>query len=299
MSQSKKRKKGEAAATSSTDPANDDAPLQWEDVKKARNRINSQRTREREKIQLESLEVEKTRLAISNDALIYQNRHFRESIRQIYDVTKLHRTRARITEENRNGKEVNYPQDPLSSHPNMSVDRAVGAVGARGSAAAVIDQETYALPMTDPLRYSGIERGFRRFPSSIHVPGSSSLDDLRVRHQAVLEAEAALLRRQRVAEIGNLQAAGPQLTQSSSLMVNFPTAMLPPLDIMEIRARQLRIQELELAAGRGVSSANMIIRYPHGIPASTMTSHDSLRDIHEEGKRGSRHAKDRKAHTRN
>jgi hypothetical protein len=50
---------------------------------------------------------------------------------------------------------------------NMSVDLPMGAVGARGSKAAGVDQTTYGAPDTDPLRYSGIERRFRQFTSSI------------------------------------------------------------------------------------------------------------------------------------
>jgi hypothetical protein len=304
MSASRKRKKGVDAdsAPSTFPPNNDDAHLQWEDVKKARNRINSQRTREREKFQLESLESEKTRLTLSNDALIFQNNHFRESIRQIAQVQKLRRARATAGQENSSSNEVaNPPQNPLSSLPIVSVDLATGAVGSRGITAAGIDQEAYLAPVRDPLRYSGLERGLGSFPSSIQIPGSSSsLDDLRVRHQAVLEAEAAMLHRQRVAEIGSLRAAVPPITRSSSLMVNLPTGMLPPLDIMEIRARQLRMQELERAVGRGVPSTDVMLRYPHRIqaPDAIMFNPHSLRGMHEDSKQDSRHAEERKAKSR-
>ena len=56
---------------------------QWSEIKRYRNRINSQRTRERERFQLETLESEKSRLFLSNDALRYQNGHLREAIKKI------------------------------------------------------------------------------------------------------------------------------------------------------------------------------------------------------------------------
>jgi hypothetical protein len=57
--------------------------LKWNEVKKARNRINSQRTRERERSQIDTLEAERARLLISNDAIRYQNNHFRNAIQQV------------------------------------------------------------------------------------------------------------------------------------------------------------------------------------------------------------------------
>lgn len=69
-------------------------PVEWEEVKKARNRINSQRTRERERVQIKSLEAERARLWLSNDAIKFQNRHFRELVAQIQEVRNLKRFRA-------------------------------------------------------------------------------------------------------------------------------------------------------------------------------------------------------------
>jgi hypothetical protein len=59
----------------------------WNEVKKARNRINSQRTRERERVQIDMLEAEKTRLWLSNDAIKYQCKHMRDAIIQIREYT--------------------------------------------------------------------------------------------------------------------------------------------------------------------------------------------------------------------
>jgi len=58
----------------------------WEEVKKARNRINSQRTRERERSSIKSLEVERSRLWLSNDAIKFQNQHYRDTIARILEV---------------------------------------------------------------------------------------------------------------------------------------------------------------------------------------------------------------------
>jgi len=67
-------------------------PFEWEEVKKARNRINSQRIRERERAQIASLEAERARLWLSNDAIRFQNRHFREVIAKIIEVRELKRS---------------------------------------------------------------------------------------------------------------------------------------------------------------------------------------------------------------
>ena len=68
--------------------------FEWEEVKKARNRINSQRIRERERAQIANLEAERARLWLSNDAIRFQNSHFREIIAQIVEVCELKRSRA-------------------------------------------------------------------------------------------------------------------------------------------------------------------------------------------------------------
>lgn len=69
-------------------------PFEWEEVKKARNRINSQRIRERERAQIANLEAERARLWLSNDAIRFQNRHFREIMAKILEVRDLKRSRA-------------------------------------------------------------------------------------------------------------------------------------------------------------------------------------------------------------
>lgn len=67
---------------SDTEGAQQDG-AQWDEVKRARNRVNSRRTREREKEQLDRLESERARLWLSNDALRYQNSHLNEAIKRV------------------------------------------------------------------------------------------------------------------------------------------------------------------------------------------------------------------------
>jgi hypothetical protein len=91
------KEKDKAAAASSASSAKDKSstvnPYEWEEVKKARNRINSQRIRERERQQIANLEADRARLWLSNDAIRFQNQHFREIIAQILEVRELKRSR--------------------------------------------------------------------------------------------------------------------------------------------------------------------------------------------------------------
>jgi len=75
-----------AAAAAAAAAASTKERAGWEEVKKARNRINSQRTRERERSSIKSLEVERSRLWLSNDAIKFQNQHYRDTIARILEV---------------------------------------------------------------------------------------------------------------------------------------------------------------------------------------------------------------------
>merc|ERR1712166_848873 len=81
---------GDAGATTSNGGSTKQG-AEWEEVKKARNRINSQRTRERERAQIKSLEAERARLWLSNDAIKFQNQHYREAIGRILEVREMQR----------------------------------------------------------------------------------------------------------------------------------------------------------------------------------------------------------------
>lgn len=76
----------EDSASKETTASSKDTGGQWDEIKKARNRINSQRTRERERLQIEALESEKARLWLSNDAIKYQNKIFREAIMHLREL---------------------------------------------------------------------------------------------------------------------------------------------------------------------------------------------------------------------
>jgi hypothetical protein len=70
--------------------------LPWDDLQRARNRLNSKRTRDRERSQIESLEAQKERIWVSNDAIKYQNAQMREAIRAIHQERKSPMSRQNI-----------------------------------------------------------------------------------------------------------------------------------------------------------------------------------------------------------
>jgi hypothetical protein len=292
-SPSKKRKGSSDHYASADDDNANEANRQWEDVKKARNRINSQRTREREKLQMESMELEKTRLFLSNDALRFQNIYFRDAIQQIAEVQRTRRTRPTEGSSAVDSAAAaaaaahQLPPNSVSSLPVLDVNLTTGALGSL-SASRITgghpEHEAFlASASVDPLRYAELGRH-----SGSGLPGLSAaaFEDLRVRRHVALEMEAALLQRHRATGMGTLPSVPPTMTQSSTFFANLPTGMLPSLDIMELRARQLRMQELEMS-GRGTTSADMMVRYPHGIPAPA-ASFNLSGDRHEDGKQDSR-----------
>eukprot|EP00980_Cylindrotheca_fusiformis_P026894 scaffold17901_cov157-Cylindrotheca_fusiformis.AAC.1 len=63
--------------------ANEDAERHWTEVKKDRNRLNAKRSRNRQQQQISTLEAENMRLAVSNDALRFQNTHLKDAILRI------------------------------------------------------------------------------------------------------------------------------------------------------------------------------------------------------------------------
>jgi hypothetical protein len=74
--------------------ATDAAELHWSEVKKDRNRLNAKNSRDRQQHQSSALEAQNTRLAVSNDALRFHNRHLREAIQQIKEQSKLKKASA-------------------------------------------------------------------------------------------------------------------------------------------------------------------------------------------------------------
>jgi hypothetical protein len=77
--------------------ATDAAELHWSEVKKDRNRLNAKNSRDRQQHQSNALEARNTRLAVSNDALRFHNRHLREAIQQIKEQSKLKKASAKPT----------------------------------------------------------------------------------------------------------------------------------------------------------------------------------------------------------
>lgn len=280
-----KRKHADKASRPSTGEEN---AIQWDDVKKARNRINSQRTREREKQQLENWEVEKTRLTLSNDALTFQNNYFREAIQQIAQVRRIRRARATVDGGTAEAGSIvssipNASPSPIvvSSLPVLDVDLMSGVIGsnrnsaigysARGSTNIPEQDAAYlaAASRADPMQYSAIGRY-----AGAGLPMSAAVfEDLRVRRQAALEMEAAMMLRHRNAGVGGLHhaSATPMIDSSAAGLttMNRSTGMLPTgMDsIMELRARQRRLQDLELASMGGRAPADMMARHPYGIQA--------------------------------
>ena len=55
----------------------------WQEIKRHRNRVNSQKTRNREREQMDQLQNQKTCLYLANTALQFQNQHMREAIQQV------------------------------------------------------------------------------------------------------------------------------------------------------------------------------------------------------------------------
>ena len=83
--------------------SNDTTSLQWEELQRARNRLNSKRTRERERTQIDHLESEKARLWVSNDAIKFQNAQYREAIARIREVKSSKLTKSDGTSAKRPG----------------------------------------------------------------------------------------------------------------------------------------------------------------------------------------------------
>jgi hypothetical protein len=236
MSDSKKRKE------TGEDDSSGNNKMHWEDVKKARNRINSQRTRERERVQMETLETDKTRLSLSNDALRYQNAHFRDAIQQIREVQRLRQMNIAVGAESIGG--LSHLASGLSRPSTIILSEV--PLSSRS--------QTGFLPsLQQQMRFSGLDRELGQFSSSMHPIGSSSLDDLRIRQQAAMDVEAALLHRHRAAAAG---VGGLHPLSHSPLRMTQPTGMhqVPSSqEIMELRARQLRLQELSGIAGAGAA----------------------------------------------
>jgi hypothetical protein len=231
-----------------TTKGNNDKPVKWEDVKRARNRINSQRTRERERAHIESLEAERNRLWISNDALKYQNSHFREAIRLIHEL-----------QDPRQQLRGRGASPGKASRPTPTPTPA-SFVASRAADISDHDRALYA---------AGLNIGLGTGLSSVHV-GPSSLDrtSLLAQRQAALEMH---LQHQR-AGLGSHMTL-PQIPHSR-FMINRPSLLdqgmgaILPADLLELRARQQRFQNL--------GGTDITLAYPTGVPSSFSVNDPSL-----------------------
>lgn len=192
--------KSNFAPSKSSAVASSANPIEWEEVKKARNRINSQRTRERERSQIKSLEAERACLWLSNDAIKFQNRHFRETIAQILKVRDLKRSRA-ATNGAMGGGMGSSASSVTSSALAASLGAAGGLVG--GSSMSMPMQMRHnpgmvgSLGGVDPLgsAHGGLFQS-SRLPASVTNFNGLSDADLLARHQATTLEMQNMMRQQ-------------------------------------------------------------------------------------------------------
>jgi len=242
-SPAKPTKMPESTSASST-AAN---PYEWEEVKKARNRINSQRIRERERAQIANLEAERARLWLSNDAIRFQNRHFREVIAKIIEARELKRTRS-IT-----SRGIGIGGTGISTAPGTSsvLAASFGATGALGGGAS----------MQIPLRMrqntnmiSGIGGGLdatgifqNRLTASAKSLSGLSDADLLARHQATtLEMQNMVRQQEAMDRLGAGAGVGMGNLLNNGMNVNgMNAASTSPYAEMadNLRIRQLMLQQ--------------------------------------------------------
>ena len=99
--------------------SNDTASLQWEELQRARNRLNSKRTRERERSQIDHLESEKARLWVSNDAIKFQNAQYREAIARVREVNASKTNKSDETRGAARTSRSGSQQDAVSANRSM------------------------------------------------------------------------------------------------------------------------------------------------------------------------------------
>ena len=220
------------AAPVTTGTPNKPPVVEWEEVKKARNRINSQRTRERERDQIKALESDRSRLWLSNDALQFQNQHYRDIIAQILDRTTHPRTQHRsggtrtivpgTTSQTVAAAATAIPVMPSSANP--------AAIAAAAAAAPAVqfnnsinnntnnNKTTTNPPMGTMPMMNGLDQlfGSSRLPTAATtVAAASSFNglsdaDLLARHHPATaqEMQLLLMRQQAAAAMGGMMGGG-------------------------------------------------------------------------------------------
>jgi len=190
--EAKSESKPEAKSASSA-AAN---PYEWEEVKKARNRINSQRIRERERAQIANLEAERARLWLSNDAIRFQNQHFREIIAKIKEICELKRTRSIAN----GGLGIGGTGIPTAPETSSVLAASLGATGALGGGASM--QMSLSMRQNANM-ISGLGGGLdstglfqNRLTASAKSLSGLSDADLLARHQATTLEMQNMVRQQ-------------------------------------------------------------------------------------------------------
>lgn len=187
MSTAKNNDESSKMKTATSPAGGKSASTEWEEVKKARNRINSQRTRERERDQIKSLEAERARLWLSNDAIKYQNRHFRQTIAQILEIRDLKRSRT---------TGLSNPNGVVgSTSASSALSASLGAARAIGCTTM---QMRHTAGMMGGLDTIGSTRGglysSTQLPTSAATYSSLSDADLLARHQAATLEMQSMMR---------------------------------------------------------------------------------------------------------
>jgi hypothetical protein len=183
---------------------------EWEEVKKARNRINSQRTRERERAQIKSLEAERARLWLSNDAIKFQNQHYREAIGRILEVREMQRNGGGVSSNNNNG--VGSSSSNSSIANNSSAQQLAASLGQGGGNATVASMQAMrqqgmmnGMNGLDPNQHhGGLFGSSRGLPTSTPNFNGLSDADLLARHQATTLEMQNMMRQQAGAMGGNI-----------------------------------------------------------------------------------------------
>lgn len=296
--------KPKTAATAGT--SGKDAP--WDEVKRQRNRINSQRTRVRERLHIETLESDRGRLWLSNDALRFQNAHLREAIRAVIHLQAgrggndlAGAVVAGVNDAGvglgfggvggssiANALGVGGGLSSLGALPRNAAElrylssRLGGAAGAAGggyshaisAAAAAREADILALRHREALELEAAVRLRAMHPGLAACPSSVFPHHLAQQHQLhhrqyPLQAHSSVLSRH--APGGHPGAVGGLLHPSTGMgaaAVGGPEAAAPPLGLAEIRARQLVLQH-------GHPSSPAIA--PAG-PTSSLYHHQALKE---------------------
>lgn len=208
--------------------------FEWEEVKKARWRNYSQRIRERERAQIANLEAERARLWLSNDAIRFQNQHFRQEIAKILEIRKMKRNRVALA----NG--------------GMGM---LGA-GAPGPSAALLGGLGGGMHMMAG-RAGGLDASGLFQNTRLTGPAGKGLRDLSdaellARHQATSMEVQNMVRKQEA--MGGMGGLGLNNGMNMNAVAGSPYAEMAE----SIRIRQLMLQQAGGAQADGILSGNAV-----------------------------------------